>query len=114
MTTRIKKLILVAILLALWIPATSHAESLYVLSFGERLACQERLEEVYWQHRIWPETNSGPKPSLTEVLSHDVLSRKVEDALRLTRSLEELWHWTIDGAQLQAEEAPVGIDAGEQ
>jgi hypothetical protein len=36
------------------------------LSFAERVSYQRAIEEVYWRHRIWPEANPGPKPSLDE------------------------------------------------
>ena len=39
-----------------------------LLSFEQRVGCQRAIEEVYWQHRIWPAANPGPKPALDEVL----------------------------------------------
>ena len=33
------------------------------LSFADRVAYQRAIEDVYWRHRIWPDTNAGPKPS---------------------------------------------------
>src|SRR5262245_39656240 len=39
------------------------------LSFTDRVAYQTAIEDVYWLHRIWPDTNSGPKPSLDAVMS---------------------------------------------
>jgi hypothetical protein len=41
------------------------------LTFADRVAYQRAVEEVYWQHRIWPKENPGPKPSLDEVMSQD-------------------------------------------
>src|SRR4030095_5498749 len=38
------------------------------ISFETRLAGQRGIEEVYWKHRIWPEQNLEPKPSLDAVL----------------------------------------------
>ena len=35
-----------------------------LLSFEDRVRYQRRIEEVYWQHRIWPTANPGPKPAL--------------------------------------------------
>src|SRR5204862_3044609 len=34
------------------------------LTFAERVAYQSAIEDVYWRHRIWPDTNPGPKPPL--------------------------------------------------
>src|SRR6266568_7447882 len=52
------------------------------LSFAERVAYQRAIEDVYWRHRIWPNTNPGPKPPLDEVISQAQLEKKVEDYLR--------------------------------
>ena len=38
------------------------------LSFEDRVAAQRAIEEVYWQHRIWPKENPGPKPALDTLL----------------------------------------------
>ena len=34
------------------------------LTFADRVAYQRAIEEVYWQHRIWPAVNGRPKPPL--------------------------------------------------
>src|SRR5436189_3835638 len=39
------------------------------LTFAERVTYQRAIEEVYWSHRIWPEENLNPKPSLDAVMS---------------------------------------------
>ena len=31
------------------------------LSFADRVAYQTAMEDVYWRHRIWPDTNSVPR-----------------------------------------------------
>src|SRR5581483_12250822 len=33
------------------------------LTFADRVAYQRAIEEVYWQHRIWPKVNQRVKPS---------------------------------------------------
>ena len=47
--------------------ASSVAESAIqrnqTLTFADRVAYQRAIEDVYWQHRIWPKENAGPKPS---------------------------------------------------
>ena len=30
------------------------------LTFAERVAYQQAIEEIYWRHRIWPKENSTP------------------------------------------------------
>jgi len=39
------------------------------LSFADRVAYQRAIEDVYWRHRIWPNTNADPKPPLDGVMS---------------------------------------------
>src|SRR5437764_9896144 len=62
------------------------------LSFAERVAYQTAIEDVYWRHRIWPNTNSGPKPSLDAVMSQAQIENKVTDYLRDSQVLEDYRH----------------------
>ena len=73
------------------------------ISFETRLAGQRAIEEVYWKHRIWPEQNLEPKPSLDAVLPAHAIKARVEEALRLSNALEIYWGQAITGEQLQAE-----------
>jgi hypothetical protein len=73
------------------------------LTFAERVAYQRAIEEVYWQHRIWPKTNAGPKPPLDKVMSQTEIEKKVEDYLRDSQALEHYWQRPITPDQLQAE-----------
>ena len=73
------------------------------LSIEERVMCQKAIEEVYWQHRIWPKENSQPKPSPELVLSEEAIRAKVADTMRKSNALEYYWKKPITGAQLQAE-----------
>ena len=72
------------------IVATSDATTT-TLSFAERVAAQRAIEEVYWRHRTWPESNPGPKPGLDEVLPPDRIAARVEDDLRKSAALEAFW-----------------------
>src|SRR5881396_4175350 len=72
------------------------------LTFADRVAYQRAIEEVYWQHRIWPTAN-GTKPSLDEVMSRAQIEKKVEDYLRNSQALEDYWQRPITPDQLQAE-----------
>jgi hypothetical protein len=38
------------------------------ITFEERVAAQRAVEEVYWNHRLWPKENPGPKPPLSAVI----------------------------------------------
>jgi N-acetylneuraminic acid mutarotase len=73
------------------------------LTFDERVAAQEAIELVYWNHRVWPKENPGPKPPLSAALSEDALRAKVEDYLRKSNALETWWQRPITAQQLQAE-----------
>src|SRR5438552_9587148 len=73
------------------------------LTFADRVAYQRAIEEVYWQHRIWPDTNPGPKPPLDKVMSQAQIEKKVEDYLRNSQALEDYWLRPITPDQLQAE-----------
>src|SRR5213595_494477 len=76
------------------------------LTFADRVAYQRAIEEVYWQHRIWPRNgraNAGPKPPLDKVMSQAQIEEKVEDYLRNSQALEDYWQRPITPDQLQAE-----------
>ena len=73
------------------------------LSFADRVAYQRAIEDVYWRHRIWPNTNPGPKPSLDAVMSQAEIEKKVEEYLRNSQALEDYWQRPITADQLQAE-----------
>src|SRR5437762_1437187 len=73
------------------------------LTFTERVAYQQAIEEVYWRHRIWPKERPDPKPSLDAVISQAQLEKKVKDYLRKSQALEDYWQRPIAAEQLQAE-----------
>ena len=73
------------------------------LSFAERVAYQTAIEDVYWRHRIWPNTNPGPKPSLDAVMSQTDIQKKVTEYLRNSQTLEDYWQRPITSDQLQTE-----------
>src|SRR2546421_6911495 len=80
-----------------------NAHQSRTLSFAERVAYQTVIEDVYWRHRIWPNTNPGPKPSLDAVMSQAQIEKKVEDYLRNSQALENYWLRAITADQLQTE-----------
>src|SRR5437667_10308079 len=73
------------------------------LTFADRVTYQRAIEEVYWQHRIWPKANAGPKPPLEKIMSQAQIEQKVEDYLRNSQALEDYWQRPITPDQLQAE-----------
>src|SRR5262249_11039932 len=73
------------------------------LSFDERVAAQNAIEQVYWSHRIWPAYNPGPKPPLEDVMPQSAIRTKIESYLRESSALEKLWVQPITADQLQAE-----------
>ena len=73
------------------------------LSLGERVAAQKAIEQVYWNHRIWPKENPGPKPPLSAMVPDATIRAKVEGYLRMSALLDSFWHQPLTGEQLQAE-----------
>jgi hypothetical protein len=73
------------------------------LTFAQRVAYQQAIEDVYWRHRIWPKERPDTKPSLSAVMSQAQLENKVADYLRKSDALEEYWQRPIAAEQLQAE-----------
>src|SRR5438874_7104710 len=73
------------------------------LSFAERVAYQQAIEDVYWRHRIWPKERPDPKPSLDALMSQATIEQKVQDYLRNSELLEQEWQKPITPEQLQSE-----------
>src|SRR5947208_628851 len=73
------------------------------LSFAERVAYQQAIEDVYWRHRIWPKERLDPKPSLDALMSQATIEKKVQDYLRNSELLEQEWQKPITHERLQAE-----------
>ena len=73
------------------------------LTFEQRVACQKAIEQVYWNHRIWPQENPQPKPSLESIISDEAIRIKAEDVLRKSHALDYYWKRPITPEQLQQE-----------
>lgn len=73
------------------------------LTFEDRVAAQKAIEQVYWNHRIWPKENPGTKPPLSAVMSDEAIRHKVEDYIRKSNALARFWQHSISGEQLQDE-----------
>ena len=78
------------------------------LSFEERVKAQEAIERVYYNHRIWPKENPGPKPPFETVVTEAAVRIKVEDYLLKAAALEHYWNVVLTGKQLQAELDRIG------
>ena len=82
--------------------AFTNAEA-RTLTFEQRVTAQRAIEQVYWNHRIWPKQNPGAKPPLSAVISDAQIRAKVEDCLGKSLALETEWQRPITHEQLQAE-----------
>ena len=84
-------------------PAVFAMGNARALSFGERVAAQRAIEQVWWSHRTTPEGADAARAPFDRTLSQSVLSARVEDGLRKSNALERLWGHPLSGAQIQAE-----------
>src|SRR4029434_8098777 len=70
----LRRLVLVLILFGLLVPAATAATrplsrsntTLEALSIEARVAHQQAIERIYWQHRLWPAENPNPKLALKQ------------------------------------------------
>ncbi len=83
--------------------ASAHHVRARELTFEDRVAAQRAIEQVGWNHRIWPKENPGPKPPLAAVMSEEAIRAKVEDYLEKSNALERRWRRPVTSSQLQAE-----------
>ncbi len=73
------------------------------LTLEQRFEYQRAIEQVYWNHRIWPKENQKSKPALNAVMPDSAIQAKVEDYLRKSNALQDYWNRPISSEQLQAE-----------
>ncbi len=73
------------------------------LSFQQRVQAQTAIERVYYEHRLWPAENPGPKPQFEQAVPGTVIRDRVEDYIRKSAALELYWKRTITGEELQQE-----------
>jgi hypothetical protein len=73
------------------------------LTFEDRVGAQEAIERVYFEHRIWPKENPGPKPPFERMISRAQIEGKVEDYLKKSAALEKFWQRPLTAEHLQAE-----------
>jgi N-acetylneuraminic acid mutarotase len=73
------------------------------LTMEQRVNYQRAIEEVYWRHRVWPGSNTKPKPSLEQALPASAVAAKVRAYLNNSRALEAAWHRPMTEELLHAE-----------
>jgi hypothetical protein len=73
------------------------------MTLDERIACREKIEDVYWAHRIWPQENQGQKPAREAVAPHAAIAARVEESLRYETALGELWQEALSPQAIQDE-----------
>ena len=67
------------------------------LTFSERVAAQEAIERVYYAHQI------GATRPFEDVVTREVLERKVGTYLMHSAALERFWATQVTAVVLQAE-----------
>jgi N-acetylneuraminic acid mutarotase len=99
----------VTLLFAIQVPTSAQTGSSPIitttprLTFADRLDCQNRLDQFYWEATLWPETNPQPKPAWQEVMTPAASEARLEDRLAQAAALVDLWQLPVTGEMLQAE-----------
>ena len=95
-------------LLLLFLSFVSPAVSQTPLTLNERIQAQEKIERVYYDHRIWPDINKFPKPFFEQMVPRSVIEKKVNDSLSvritsemLQAEMDRIAKTTKDPAMLQ-------------
>lgn len=81
------------------------------LTLEDRVRYQRAIEQVYWNHRVWPPENQSSRPLFSEVMPDSILREQVENTLRQSNALEKYWQRPITGEQLQAELTRIFTDS---
>jgi uncharacterized repeat protein (TIGR01451 family) len=87
-----------------WMTGSAWSDATDAPAIGvDRVACQEKIEEVYWTHRSWPDVNPGPKPPLGSVMSRVEILGKIDQADRAEAVLAVRWNERLTAPDLQQE-----------
>ncbi len=73
------------------------AKAIRQLSFDERVAAQEKIERIYHGYRL-----EATQP-FDEVVTPEILARKVRTSLRQSAALERFWKTTVTAEMLERE-----------
>ncbi len=82
------------------LPAYFHTG---VLTLQDRIWAQTQIERVWYNHRIWPKENPGPKPPFEQLVPRAMIEKKAVDVLRMGAALKQYWNVEITPPMLQAE-----------
>src|ERR1041384_7710393 len=91
------------VLVVLSMTIVSADSRLSNLTFEQRVAFQKAIEEVYWNHTIWPSENPGPKPELKMVMSDSVIRKNTQEYIRKSNALDSNSERRITPRRIQAE-----------
>src|SRR5262245_49098045 len=58
------------------------------LTLNDRILAQEKIERVYYNHRIWPESNPEAKPTFELMVPRDLIEQKVINSLKRSDELK--------------------------
>lgn len=89
------------VLLLLLFSFVSPALSQTPLTLIERIQAQEKIERVYYNHRIWP--NTSLKPSFEELVPRGAIEQKAIDSIKKSEALQTFWKRSITPEMLQQE-----------
>lgn len=79
------------------------------VEFEALVQCRALLADHDWAQRIWPETNSTPKPTRRELLPDVEIRAQVDDLLRKESALRALYGLDLDAKALQTEMNRIAI-----
>src|SRR3989442_1387602 len=65
-----------------------------VLTPDDRIWAQTQIERVYYQHRIWPKENPGPKPSFAAMIPAALIADHAAAGPLNSAALEKYWNIT--------------------
>ncbi len=74
-----------------------------VLDFESRVWAQTQIERVWYNHRIWPKENPGPKPLFETMVARELIERRAGEPLQYTAALKQFFNLEITPAMLQSE-----------
>jgi hypothetical protein len=74
-----------------------------VLDFESRVWAQMQIEKVWYEHRIWPKENPGPKPLFPMAITAEAIESKVRQTLLKASVMKSRWGYEISAGTLQIE-----------
>ncbi len=95
-------------------PPQAHEPAYFhtgVLDLEARIWAQTQIERVFYNHRIWPKENPGPKPPFEAMVPAAAIADKVSDSLRGSDALERRWNTPLAEERLRAEVARMAANS---